>query len=63
MGKEKERSIEESIEILNNILISMDKPDVSLEKSFELYNEGVQIVKELNDKLSEVESKLTVVNE
>ncbi len=63
MGKEKERSIEESIEILNNILISMDKPDVSLEKSFELYNEGVQVVKELNDKLSEVESKLTVVNE
>lgn len=63
MGKEKERSIEESIEILNNILISMDKPVVSLEKSFELYNEGVQVVKELNDKLSEVESKLTVVNE
>ena len=45
------------------ILQKMDNNEVSLEESFELYNEGLNIVKELNGKLSEVEGKLTIVNE
>lgn len=60
---EKERTIEEGFSDLNAILQKMDNNEVSLEESFELYNEGLNIVKELNGKLSEVEGKLTIVNE
>ncbi|MBQ1193309.1 MAG: exodeoxyribonuclease VII small subunit [Lachnospiraceae bacterium] len=60
---EKERTIEEGFSELNAILQKMDNNEVSLEESFELYNEGLNIVKELNGKLSEVEGKLTIVNE
>lgn len=56
-------TIEEGFEKLNTILSKMDSSDVSLEETFELYNAGLKLVKELNEKLSEVESKLTIVNE
>ncbi len=56
-------SIEEGFLKLNSILEQMDSSEVSLEDSFNLYNDGILIVKELNEKLSDVEAKLTVVNE
>lgn len=64
MGKvQKERTIEEGFLQLNDILSKMDDSDVSLEDTFELYNDGLKIVKELNSKISTVESKLNIVNE
>lgn len=60
---EKTITIEEGFEELNVILGKMDSSDVSLEETFELYNNGLKLVKELDGKLSEVESKLTIVNE
>lgn len=64
MGKvQKEKTIEEGFAQLNDILNKMDDSDVSLEETFELYNDGIKIVKELNDRISQVESKLNIVNE
>lgn len=64
MGKvQKKETIEEGFTKLNDILNKMDDSEVSLEETFELYNSGLKIVKELNGKISEVESKLNIVNE
>ena len=64
MGKvQKEKTIEEGFTQLSDILNKMDDSDVSLEETFELYNDGIKIVKELNDRISQVESKLNIVNE
>jgi exodeoxyribonuclease VII small subunit len=64
MGKvQKKETIEEGFAKLNDILNKMDDSEVSLEETFELYNSGLKIVKELNGKISEVESKLNIVNE
>lgn len=64
MGKvQKKETIEEGFAKLNDILNKMDDSEVSLEETIELYNSGLKIVKELNGKISEVESKLNIVNE
>lgn len=64
MGKvQKEKTIEEGFEQLNEILKKMENSDVSLEETFKLYNDGLTIVKELNGKISQVESELNIVNE
>lgn len=63
MAKKKEISIEEGFENLQNILAKMENKDVTLEESFNLYNEGVVLVKELNEKLANVEGKLNIINE
>ena len=64
MGKvQKKETIGEGFVKLNDILNKMDDSEVSLEETFELYNSGLKIVKELNGKISEVESKLNIVNE
>lgn len=60
---QKKETIEEGFAKLNDILNKMDDSEVSLEETFELYNNGLKIVKELNGKISEVESKLNIVNE
>lgn len=60
---QKKETIEEGFARLNDILNKMDDSEVSLEETFELYNNGLKIVKELNGKISEVESKLNIVNE
>ncbi|NLL93411.1 MAG: exodeoxyribonuclease VII small subunit [Clostridiales bacterium] len=61
--KETAHSIEEEFKILGELLKKMDEDEVSLEESFEMYNEGLKLVKDLNTRLDEVEKKLTIVNE
>ena len=63
MAKNKEITIEEGFASLQDILNQMENKDVTLEQSFELYNDGIKIVKELNEKLADVEGKLKVINE
>ncbi len=62
MSKEK-MTINEGFEKLQAIMEKMDDDSVSLEDSFNLYNEGVKLVKEINGKLDETEKKLIVINE
>ena len=54
---------EESYDSVFIILDKMDKEEVSLEESFQLYNDGLKIVKDLNDKLDDAQERLTVVNQ
>ena len=41
----------------------MDDKDISLEKSFLLYEEGMKKLKQCNDKIDQVEKKMLVIRE
>ncbi len=62
MSKEK-MTINEGFEKLQLIMDKMDDDSINLEDSFNLYNEGIKLVKELNGKLDETEKKLIVISE
>lgn len=45
------------------LIQQMEKPDVSLETSFQLYQKGVETLKKCNVMLDEVEKKMLVLNQ
>ena len=54
MANKKELSIEDIYEKLDGLIEQMDGDDISLEDSFKLYNEGLLLVKECNEKIEKV---------
>ena len=58
----KEMSLEEHFSELESLLADMEKDDVSLEKSFELYEKGMKLLKTCNDKIDKVEKKVQILN-
>lgn len=63
MAEKKKVTIEQRFDQLENILKEMDSEEVGLMESFELYNKGLVMVKELNEQLDEIEQKIEIVNE
>lgn len=57
------KTLEETLENLEEIIIKMDNDDISLEEAFKLYNQGIKLCKACNDKISKVEKQLEVINE
>lgn len=55
------KTIEKSFEELNRIVEMMDCDDVSLEESFKLYEKGMKLVKQCNDKIDKVEKKINII--
>ena len=45
---ENNNSIEKNFKELDDIISEMSKDDISLEKSFELYNQGLKLVQNSN---------------
>lgn len=60
---EKDMTLEERMRELNEIIREMENPDVSLEKSFELYKTGVTRLKECTDMIDNIEKELIVLEE
>lgn len=60
---EKERKLEENFEELNLILEELEKPEVTLEDSFALYQKGMQLLKICNDSIDKVEKQLIILSE
>ncbi len=56
-------NLEESFEKLNQILEELEKPDIALEKSFALYQEGMKLLKSCNDSIDKVEKELIILSE
>ena len=56
-----ELSIEQAFDVLNTIMENMEEDSVSLEKSFELYKRGMELVSMCNNKLDMVEKKIIVL--
>ena len=48
---------------IEDILEQMDDKEISLEKSFLLYEAGMKKLKQCNDKIDQVEKKMQVINE
>lgn len=59
----KQKSLEASMEELEQILQELEKEDVSLEKSFALYQDGMKLLKECNTSIDKVEKQMIILNE
>ncbi len=59
----KQAGIEENFDKLDEIIAAMEDSDVTLEKSFKLYNEGIKLVKSCNAQLDKVEKQMIILGE
>lgn len=60
---EKNNTIEQNFEQLENILKEMQSEDVTLDQSFELYNQGLKLVKDCNGQIDTIEKKIRLIKE
>jgi len=59
--KEKELTFEEAMERLEGIVGELEEEDLPLEKSLEIFEEGVKLSRLLNGRLSEAEQKVEIL--
>ncbi len=57
------KSLEESFDQLNHIIHELEKDDLGLEESFQLYHDGMKLLKECNESIDKVEKKLVILSE
>lgn len=60
---EKEFKLEEAFDKLNIIIEELEKPDIGLDKSFSLYQEGMKLIKASSDSIDKVEKELIILSE
>ncbi len=63
MAKKKEIKIEEGLERLEYILSRMEEKDIELMESFELYEEGVGLLKNIVKQIDNVEKKVQILSQ
>lgn len=59
MTNKKELSFEQAMVALDKIVEKLEEGDVPLEKAIEYYQEGMELSKLCNDKLTTVQEKMT----
>lgn len=57
-----ERTLEEVFSQLDTVIQDMEREDISLEDSFHLYHEGMQMLKICNEKIDAVEKKMLILD-
>jgi exodeoxyribonuclease VII small subunit len=57
------QTLEEVFEQLDGIVNKMEADDISLEESFHLYHQGMELLKVCNDKIDTIEKKMMVLDE
>ncbi len=57
------KSLEELFADLDQVVGKLEEANVSLEDSFKLYHEGMELLKICNDKIDKVEKKMIVLEE
>ena len=63
-GTEESRpSLEEMFSQLEGVIERMEGEELSLEKSFDLYNKGMELLKECSKSIDEVEKKVLALDE
>jgi exodeoxyribonuclease VII small subunit len=63
MNNEKMVSLEEHFSNIEEIIAQMEKGDSTLDKSFELYKNGLEEIKAANSMLETMEKAMLVLNE
>ena len=63
MEKIKEgRTLQEMLKTLDEQIRALESEDISLEDSFVVYEQGMKLIKECNDKIDRVEKKVLELN-
>ena len=57
------QNLEELFGQLEDTIQKMEKEEISLEDSFQLYHKGMDLLKQCNDKIDKVEKKMLILNE
>lgn len=60
---ESKKTIEQNFEEIETIIKNMQMEDVTLDKSFELYNQGLKLVKDCNSQIDKIEKQIKIINE
>ncbi|MBR2562506.1 MAG: exodeoxyribonuclease VII small subunit [Eubacterium sp.] len=60
--EEKELTLEEAFGRLDELVERLEDRDVSLEESFQIYKEGMDLLKSCNEKIDTVEKKMQQIN-
>lgn len=61
--EEKEMTLEETFEQLEEKLQSLESEDITLEDSFKIYKEGMDLLKQCHEKIDYVEKKVLEISE
>lgn len=61
MVTKKGKNFEENIKRLEEIVSNLEKGNISLENSIELFEEGIKLTKVCNDKLESIENKINIL--
>ena len=61
--EKKEIKLEEAFEKLDDMLNELESPDISLEESFQVYQQGMKLLKQCNEIIDRVEKSVLKLNE
>lgn len=59
----KEQSFESSLEQLNNILASLDDPNIGIDESLKLYEEGIKLIRACRKKIDNAKQKIKYIDD
>lgn len=59
----KEKTLEQSFEELEQIVQQLESEELSLEDSFQIYQNGMKLLKNCNEAIDRVEKQLIILNE
>ena len=62
-ANEKERTLEETFALLDEKIAQLENSEISLEDSFRVYKEGMELLKECSSKIDTVEKKMLQINQ
>ena len=57
------QNLEELFGQLEDTIQKMEKEEISLEDSFQLYHKGMDLLKQCNDKIDKVDKKMLILDE
>lgn len=62
MAEEKKLSVEESFDMLDRMVEKLESSDVTLEESFQIYQKGMNLLKEVHQTIDGYEKKIQLLN-
>ena len=63
MSEKKKENLEEMFKDLEELIGKMENEEITLEQTFDLYNNGIELLKKCNLSIDEVEKKFLVLYE
>ncbi|HHT51296.1 MAG TPA: exodeoxyribonuclease VII small subunit [Eubacteriaceae bacterium] len=61
MANKEERSFEENLKRIEEIVTALEEGNISLENSINLFEEGMELTKDCNEKLESIENRINIL--